>query len=140
MLEEPSLEVGLLPSLGRVFFAVSLIAFGTQQFLFGDVVPGRAPAWPASVPGRLLFAYVSGAVFIACGAAIILRRGGRGAAIVSGTMIFAWALLRHIPLAIADTGYGLAWTNLGKSVALFGGALAVAGSLPEEKRSFLTLG
>ena len=36
-----------LPSLGRGFFALALIAFGVQQYLFGDFVPGRAPAWPA---------------------------------------------------------------------------------------------
>ena len=72
------------------------------------------------------------AVFAAAGAAIILGIRARWAAVVSGTMIFAWALLRHIPVAASAPNYGFAWTNLGKALALFGGAFAVAGSLPRE--------
>ena len=45
-------------------------------------------------------------------------------------MIFVWAVLRNIPVAVADRIYGGAWTNLGKGLALTGGGLAVAG-LPQ---------
>jgi uncharacterized membrane protein len=129
---------------GRAFFGVALIAWGVQQFLFGDFVPGRAPAWPASLPGKLFWAYVSGAVFIASGAAILstyaqglrrdpgftrLSRTPRLAALLAGSLIMVWALLRHIPLALADTNFGGAWTALGKALAFTGGALAIAGSL-----------
>jgi uncharacterized membrane protein len=41
-------------------------------------------------------------------------------------LIFAWAVLRNVPLALADKGYGVAWTNLGKGLVLTGGVLAVA--------------
>jgi uncharacterized membrane protein YphA (DoxX/SURF4 family) len=51
--------------IGRVFFGLSLCAFGILQFVYGDFVPGRAPAWPAGVPGRLVWAWVSGALTIA---------------------------------------------------------------------------
>lgn len=112
---------------GRLFFATSLVAFGVQQFLFGDFVPGRAPAWPADVPGRLLWAYASGALLVAIGAAIALGKKAREAAFVAAGMIFVWAFLRNVPLALADKAYGVAWTNLGKGLALTGGALAVAG-------------
>lgn len=121
-----------LAPIGRVFFAISLIAFGVQQFLWGDFVPGRAPAWPSGVPGGLVWAYVSGVFLIAAGAAVLLRKKGRGAAEVVGVIIFAWALVRHIPLAAADRIYGGAWTNLGKALTFFGGAFAVAGTLPKE--------
>ena len=124
--------MGRIAALGRVFFAISLTAFGVQQFIYGDFVPGRAPAWPASVPGRLIWAYLSGAMFVAAGGAIILGIRARWAAVVSGTMIFVWALVRHIPLAASAPNYGSAWTQLGKALALFGGAFAVAGSLPRE--------
>jgi uncharacterized membrane protein len=130
-----------LAPLGRLFLATSLTAFGIQQFLFGDFVPGRAPAFPASVPGRLLWAWVSGAVFIAAGAAIVFGKKARSAALFSGTLIFLWAVLRNLPPALADTHYGGAWTNLGKALALFGGCFALAGSLPGETDSRLvTLG
>lgn len=121
--------------IGRLFFALAFIAFGIQQFIFGDFVPGRAPAWPASVPGRLIWAYLSGAILIAVGAAVLSGKKARGAAILAGTMIFIWALLRHIPVVMAAPTFGGEWTNMGKALALFGGAFAVAGSFPEQKGS-----
>ena len=116
-----------LARLGRIFFGVSLIAFGIQHFLWGDFVAGRAPAWPASIPGRLVWAAVSGAVLILCGAAIVAGKKLRAAGVTVAAMIFLWAVLRHLPLAAADRIYGGAWTNLGKALALTGGGLAVAG-------------
>jgi uncharacterized membrane protein YphA (DoxX/SURF4 family) len=120
-------KLDMLARAGRVFFGLSLIAFGIQQFLYGDFVPGRAPAWPASLPGRLAWAGVSGVVLILCGAAIVAARKMRVAGVTVAVMIFLGAVLRHIPLAAADRIYGGAWTNLGKALALTGGALAVAG-------------
>src|SRR4051794_40751047 len=118
-----------LVELGRLFFAIGLVAFGIQQFLYGDFVPGRAPDWPSAIPGRLIWAYSTGAILVATGAAILSGKGARWAAILSGTMIFLWALLRHLP-ELAAAPQGIVLTNTGKALALFGGAFAVAGSLP----------
>jgi uncharacterized membrane protein len=120
-----------IAGLGRLFFAIGLVAFGIQQFLYGDFVPGRAPEWPSAIPGRLIWAYSTGAMLIAAGAAILSGKNARWAAILAGTMIFLWALLRHLP-GLAAAPYGIVLTNAGKALALFGGAFAVAGSLPAE--------
>jgi len=119
-------------SIGRVFFGLSLCAFGILQFIYGDFVPGRAPAWPAGVPGRLAWAWVSGALLIAAGAAVISGKRARGPALLAGGMIFLWALVRHIPLVAANP-HGAVLTGVGKAVALCGGAFAIAG-LPTEER------
>lgn len=119
----------LIP-VGRLFFAIGLVAFGVMQFIYGDFVAGRAPAWPEGVPGRLVWAYASGAFLVAAGAAIVSGKGGRPMALAAGTVIFAWALLRNLPLAAADSVLGGTWTLAGKSLVCFGGAFAVAGSLP----------
>jgi uncharacterized membrane protein YphA (DoxX/SURF4 family) len=118
--------MGKLAPVGRLFFAASVAAFGVQQFLFGDFVPGRAPAWPDGAPGRLVWAWLSGAALIASGTAIAAGRKTRLAAFVAAGLIFVWAVLRNLPLALADRGYGVAWTNLGKGLVLTGGVLAVA--------------
>jgi len=115
---------------GRLFFGIGIVAFGLQQFIYGDFVAGRAPAWPASIPGRLVWAYASGLILIGSGVAIIFGKKVRLAGILTGTMIFFWALLRHIPLVAADPSFGGAWTNAGKALAFFGGAFAVAGTEP----------
>lgn len=126
--------------LGRVFFAVALLAFAVEQLLFGEFIVGRAAAWPAGIPGGPAWAYVSGAVFLFCGVALLLGKRVREAGVVAGVLIFAWAVLRNVPPALADRIYGGAWTNLGKALALFGGAFAVAGSAPPPKTGFLNLG
>ena len=132
-----------LPSLGRGFFALALISFGVQQYLFGDFVPGRAPAWPVGVPGRLAWAWLTGLTFIGTGAAVLaagvlhsgaLRRTAYTMASVSGGLIAAWALLRHVPLILEDTQFGGAWTMFGKALTLSTGALAVATSLRVQGR------
>jgi uncharacterized membrane protein YphA (DoxX/SURF4 family) len=115
-----------LPAIGRLFFATSLAAFGFLQFIFDDFVPGRAPAWPAGVPGQLAWAYGTGALFLAIGAAIAFDKKSREAAFVAVGLVFVWAFLRNIPVALADKIYGVGWTNLGKGLVLVGGALAVA--------------
>ena len=112
-----------------------MIAFGIQQFMWGDFVPGRAPAFPASFQGRLIWAYVSGTVLIIAGAAIISGRKARWAAILVGVMILVWALLRHIPGIVADPSNAGVLTNTGKALTLFGGAFAVAGSVRSDPDS-----
>jgi uncharacterized membrane protein YphA (DoxX/SURF4 family) len=123
-----------LATIGRIFFGVGLIAFGIQQFIYGDFVPGRAPAWPAEMPGRLAWAYLSGAILTAAGFAIVAGIRARWAAITAGIIIFVWALLRHIP-ELADPN-GIVLTSTCKALALFGGAFAVAGSFPVERKGF----
>src|SRR6185295_19215655 len=107
-----------MSSLGRRMFAVAFIAFGVLQFLYGDFVAGRAPAWPSGVTGQLPWAYASGACFILAGVAIVADRQVRQAAWLIAALVFAWALVRNIPLAIADGNFGSPWTRLGKGIAL----------------------
>ena len=118
-------------SLGRFFFAVGLVGFGILQFIYGDFVPGRAPAWPSALPGRLCWAYASGAVLIMAAAAILSGKKARWAALLVGTMVLVWAFFRHLPGLLAHPDAGVI-TNAGKALVLFGGAFAVAGSLPAE--------
>ena len=124
--------MGKVVPLGRVYFGIALIAFGILQFIFGDFIPGRAPAWPETIPGSLIWAYASGAFLIFAGASIMSGKFGSWPALATGVIIFVWALLRNLPAAFRDTGWGLAWTQTGKALALFGGAFAVAASLSLE--------
>jgi len=119
---------------GRLFFAMGLAGFGILQFIYGDFVPGRAPAWPPAMPGRLVWAFASGAILIGAAAAIASGVRARSAALASGTIIVIWALLRHLPGLVANP-HGITLTASGKALALSGGAFAVAGSLPVNRRS-----
>jgi hypothetical protein len=65
---------------GRLLFAISLIVFGIQHFLYAGFV---ATAW---IPGRLFWAYFVGLVFVAASAAIVSKIRGILAAALLGAM------------------------------------------------------
>lgn len=125
-----------LATIGRIFFALALIGLGIEHFVFGDFVTGRAPRWPVELlPGRLVWAYGSGIAIIVMGLAILTGKKGRIAAVLLGVLIFLWALLRHIPVLMGDSFLAPTWTQAGKALTLFGGAFAVAATLPTEGSS-----
>lgn len=113
--------------LGRACVGVSVLGFAAVQFMFGDFIPGRAPAWPEGVPGQALFAWVTGAYLIVAGVAMMSGKGARWAGIGTSALVFTWALVRHLPGLVAHPG-GIALTNTGKALAITGGLLAAAGA------------
>jgi len=117
-----------LARVGRVAVGVAFVAFGAANFVVGDFAAGRAPAWPSGVPGQLVWAYVTAIAFVGAGVCMVTGRWAMRAAIVVAGLVAAWALLRQIPVALADHQFGGAWTNLGKALTLSGGLLGVAGS------------
>src|ERR1700741_4493804 len=112
--------------IGRSFFAVPLLGLGVDDFLFKDFVTGRAPDWPESIPGGVIWAYLSGFAFIVSGGAILSARKARAAAIITAVLIASWALLRHIPVLVGDSLLSGAWTRAGKALTFTGGAGAMA--------------
>lgn len=117
---------------GRLCFALGTIGLGVTHFVFQQFTTGRAPAWPASLQGGVVWAYVSGAVVIAVGVALTARWHPRLAALTAATIIGGWALLRHVPLLFAAGFLTPSWTAAGKALTLVGGMLAVAATSPAE--------
>lgn len=129
--------------IGTIFFALALIGLGVEHFVFGEFVTGRAPAWPAALPGEEIFAGLTGIVFVVSGLAVLAGKRARSAAIVAAILIATWALLRQIPVLAAEAFLSGAWTRAGKALAFTGGALAVAAAFPNREsspRSWITLG
>ncbi|MCW5910530.1 MAG: hypothetical protein KIT62_05620 [Cyclobacteriaceae bacterium] len=121
-----------LSKTGGIFFAVGLMALGTEHFIFQDFITGRAPKWPEPIPGQQAWAYVSGVLFIIISVMILIQRNARLASVIFAALVFMWALLRHIPVVAADTFLSGAWTSAGKALVFIGGALAVAATFPKE--------
>jgi uncharacterized membrane protein len=120
----------LIP-VGRVFFAIALIGLGIEHFIFNEFVTGRAPAWPESIAGGRIWAYLTGMVFVVTGAAILFGKKPRPAAFLAAGLIFFWALLRHVPVLAAESLLSGAWTKAGKALAFVGGLLAIAATFPK---------
>ena len=121
-------------TVGRLFFAVALIAWGIQHLVSGEFVTRVVPSWPGWMPARKFWAYLVGAILIAAGVAIILRIKARFAAVTFGVMAFLSFVLLHLPLAARDILLGGKWTGAGKALVMCGGAMCIAVSLAGEER------
>jgi uncharacterized membrane protein len=111
---------------GRVFFALGIIALGILCFISKDFIVGRPPAWPAGFNVNPALAYVSGAVLIIAAVAILFNKKAGPSSLLVAALIFLLSVLRHLPHFMDD------WGNSYKSMALFGGALIIAGSFFRE--------
>lgn len=120
-----------LVMIGRLFFAIALCGLGIEHFIFEDFITGRAPEWPEIIPGKLVWAYLTGVIFIVVGLATIFQKKARLALVCAGVLIFGWALLRLIPVVITSPILSGEWTHIGKALTLSGGALAVASTFPK---------
>jgi hypothetical protein len=110
----------------RIVLGTALLGFGVENILFGHYVVARAAPWPADPTARFAVACVTGAVFLACGAALVARRLVRPAGLAAATLILGWSLALHYPVAITGPAWSGDWTNALKAAALAAGALAVA--------------
>lgn len=119
-----------LIALGQSFIAIAMIAFGVQHLLYRDFVTRVVPKLPLSPPGRPFLACLVGAFLVVTGAAILVRKAARWAALLLGALLLVSFALLQLPLLIGNPHNGGLWTSAGKTLALSGSSLLVAGSLP----------
>ncbi len=79
---------------GRFLFAASSVVFGIAHFLVPGFIASLIPTW---IPGRVFWAFFTGAVLIAAGMSIATKVLDRWAAALLGTMFLLWSLLLHAP-------------------------------------------
>lgn len=116
-------------TVGRLFFAISMVAFGIQQLATAQFVR-VVPPLPAWMPAPAVWAYGVGLLLILAGGALATGVKGREAAVVLGALIVLAIVCLHLPRALAEPGVGFHWTNPCKALALLGGVLIVAAMLP----------
>lgn len=123
---------------GQFIFAVGIVALGVLQFFAKDFIVGRPPAaqWASNIPGKQMWAFVSGALLITGGLSIIFyRRTASRASLFIGIFIFIFSFLcRHLPqLFFATTAEDVIWQiNAYKTLGLCGGAFIVSASFHQQ--------
>ncbi len=113
-------------AIGRTLLALALVGFGVENILFGRYIVARALPWPADPSARLTIAWLTGAMFLGAGCAILAGRFVRVAGLVSAALILGWSLILRLPVAVAGPAWSGDWTNVLKAATLAAGALAVA--------------
>lgn len=123
---------------GQIIFATGIIALGVLQFFAKDFIVGRPPAaqWAGNIPGKQIWAFVSGALLIIGGLSIIFyKRTASSTSLFIGIFIFIFSFLcRHLPqLFTVTTAQDVIWQiNAYKTLALCGGAFIVAASFHQQ--------
>jgi len=94
--------------LGRLSIAIALLLFGVEHFLHplnapGVPLPKMTPAW---VPLPALWAWLTGAVCLITGAALLFNRRSRDAAVLMGFVMTFLTLFLYLPILLMDRGTG----------------------------------
>jgi len=130
-LEDPRESADPFLRVGRYFFALAMVAFGSQHFV-NERLPIRVgPPW---FPGRPLWAYLTGIALVVTGVAIFLGQKAQLAATFLGTILFLLFLFLHIPRILVNLHDPGPWTSGFEILALCGGALVLAYSLERRQR------
>jgi uncharacterized membrane protein len=118
-----------LATFGRVAFAIALVVFAVQHFLYAKFVATIIPAW---IPARLFWSYFVGVAFLAVALAIVTRRMARTASILLGTMFFIWVVILHLPRVAAHPRNGDEVTSLLVALAMSGASFILAESFASD--------
>jgi hypothetical protein len=84
--------------IGAIVFAITIISFSIDHFLYAKEASGYMPAWIAY---PVAWIYFAGVALLAAGTAIISKIKTRLAATLLGVMIFTWFIMLHIPKVTA---------------------------------------
>jgi len=127
-----SWDMGKLILLGRLLFAIPMVIFGVQHFMYAAFIATLIPGW---IPGHAFWTYFTGVGFVAAGVAITFGVLAGLAASLLGLMFLLWVVVLHAPRVIAQPHNGDELSSLFVALALGGGSFVVAGALAKDARS-----
>jgi uncharacterized membrane protein len=117
--------------IARRLYGVALIPFGVAHFHFAKETASLVPDW---LPAHLALAYLTGAAYLAAGAAVLTGVLGRLAAALSALQIGLFTVLVWFPIMAGGAREAFAWSETVISVMLTAAAWAVADSYRGEDR------
>ena len=122
--------------ISRGFYAIALMIYGIQQFIYGDFRNVFLPPWQTNLILLPLWAYLFGIFLIAIGFAVITGKMAREALLILGGIFLASFCFVHIPYELTsepNSSWHLGvWGNALKALALAGGAFVIAGTFHED--------
>jgi len=108
---------------GRHIFALPMILFGIQHFMYSAFIATLIPAW---IPAHLFWVYFTGVGMIAAGICISTQILGRLAAVFLGLMFLLWTVCLHAPRVMASLHNGDEWSSAFVALALAGASFFIA--------------
>jgi uncharacterized membrane protein len=115
----------------QLLFGVALIPLGLAHLVYAKETAQMVPGW---LPAHLLWAYLTGATYLAAAAAVLIGKWAREAAALTALQMGLFTLLVWGPMLAANAKGAFQWGGALISLALAGGALAVADSYRGARR------
>jgi uncharacterized membrane protein len=97
--------------------------FGLFHFISGPAMAGMVPA---TIPGGVLWVYLTGIALIAAAVAILTDKMAKLASVLLAALLLVFVLVIHLKGAMAGDQAAIA--SLLKDIAIAGGALVFAGT------------
>ena len=117
-------------AMGRYLFALALVVFGVQHFLYAGFIATLIPAW---IPGKLFWAYFVGVAFFAAALSIATGKMARLASTLLGVMFLAWVVILHMPRVAAAPHNGNEWTSEFIALAMGGASFLMISAVSRDK-------
>lgn len=111
-------------SIVLALFGIGVVLIGIAHFVFAKATADLVPAY---LPSRIGFAYLTGALHIAAGVAVVAGIVPRLAAVLEGIMMILFGLMVWLPRVVAAPLTRFEWTAMLVSYAYGAGSLLVAG-------------
>lgn len=111
--------------IARVFYGLSLIAFGFSHFAYLDNTTVLVPGW---LPGPVFWAYFTGVAYLAAGAGVLTGVLARLAASLSALQMGLFLPVVWLPVLIAGNVTAFRWGEIVATVALAAAGWVVADS------------
>jgi hypothetical protein len=116
-------KYSLMP--GRLFFAIAMIIFGIQHFLYVRFLSTLVPHY---LPGHHLWVLGTGLTLIAAGLSIATTIEDKYAAYGLFVLFFGWLVLLHVPRILHALHNGDEWSSGFVVLAFSGSSLLLAAS------------
>lgn len=110
---------------GKILFAVTLLIFGIQHFMYTAFIETLIPAW---IPFHFLWLYIIEFAFIAVFISLIFNVQVYLATTLLGLMFLTWSLILHLPLVVTHLHVEAQWTSLFVAMAMCGTCFMIAGA------------
>lgn len=131
LINKPSYEAWISVA-ARYVFAVCLVVFGIQHFMYADFLQTLMPAW---MPLKAFWSLVIRFGFLLAAVSLILDYQVRLSMFLLGLMFLVWVLVLHLPRSIQKLTVADEWASLCIALALAGIAFCIAALTDETKNT-----
>jgi uncharacterized membrane protein len=109
---------------GKYLFAVALLVFGVQHFMYAEFITTLIPAW---IPAKIFLNYLIMIAFFGTAISLIINKLTNISTMLLGLMFLIWVLILHAPRVTIKPNIEAEWTSMFIALAMCGIAFMLSG-------------